>query len=315
MVRRDSPHAYELETWLVLPPLMFLLSSNLKYKTLPILSSRYSHCLHACLEKLWVLPVLATSCLRLNSRKPQAQLQHKLKMLFPSLTKTYHHDVYHAIDPLRPELSITGKNVLVTGGGEGIGAAFTSTFAAAGAANLIILGRKAETLNAMKSKVEGNTANKTKVHVFPADITDEKRINEVFEEVLRSIGAVDIYIANAGYLPNPGSIIDTSVEEFWRGFEINVKGAIVVAKAFLRSASANPILINITTVAACTRYSGPFGSYSGSKAGEGRLMDTIAVECPHVRVYNVHPGLIETAMAKKSGMTVSPFDSGKALSY
>ena len=43
-------------------------------------------------------------------------------------------------------------------------------------------------------------------------------------------------------------------------------------------------------------------------------MDAVAVECPHVRVYNVHPGFIETAMGKKSGILVSPFDSGKWLS-
>ena len=233
-------------------------------------------------------------------------------MLIPSFTKTYHHDVYPAIDAHRPQLSASGKTVLVTGAGQGIGAAITNNFALAGAANLVILGRNSETLNAVKSKVESGKDSTSKVHVYQADITDESRINQVFADVVNKIGPVDICIANAGYLPSPGPIAKCSVEEFWRGYEINVKGAFIVTKAFLRAASANPTLINISSGAALAQYAGPFSSYSGSKAGEVRLMDSVAAECPHVRVFNVQPGFIATAMGEKSGINVSPFDSGES---
>ena len=41
---------------------------------------------------------------------------------FTSFTKTWHNKPYASISPSRPELSAKGKNVVVTGGGTGIGA-------------------------------------------------------------------------------------------------------------------------------------------------------------------------------------------------
>ena len=106
----------------------------------------------------------------------------------PSFTKTFHHDTYPAIDPTRPELSAAGKIVVISGGGQGIGAANVKAFARAGAAHIAIFGRKGSTLNAVKSEVEAS--NKTRVHVYQADVTDEAAINHIFADVEQKLGKV-----------------------------------------------------------------------------------------------------------------------------
>jgi hypothetical protein len=57
-------------------------------------------------------------------------------------TKTWHSKPYPAISPTRPELSVAGKNIVVTGCGAGIGKAIAMSFAQAGASSITIHGRR-----------------------------------------------------------------------------------------------------------------------------------------------------------------------------
>ncbi|MCJ1393160.1 hypothetical protein MMC18_006032 [Xylographa bjoerkii] len=224
-------------------------------------------------------------------------------MEVPSLTEKFHHDVYPAIDPTRPELSATGKTVLITGGGTGIGAAITHAFAKAGAANIIILARRKETLESVKASIESTANNKSKVHLFSIDISNEDKMKEAFEDIVKNIGIIDVLVANAAYLNTPAFVKDVSVDDFWRGFEVNVKGLLITCQAFLRSASENPTFIMITSGAGLVRYFGPHSGYATSKAAGMRLMDCLAGDNSHVYVYSLHPGVVESDMATKSGVT------------
>ncbi|MCJ1403612.1 hypothetical protein MMC11_006835 [Xylographa trunciseda] len=224
-------------------------------------------------------------------------------MEIPSLTQKFHHDAYPAIDPTRAELSAAGKTVLITGGGTGIGAGITRAFAKAGAANVIILARRKEMLESVKASIESTENNKSKIHVFSVDISNEDKMKEVFEEVVKSIGKIDVLVANAAYLNTPGLVKDVSVDDFWRGFEVNVKGLLITCQAFLRSASENPTFIMITSGAGLIRYFGPASGYATSKVAGMRLMDYLAGDNPNVRVYALHPGVVESDMNVKSGVT------------
>ena len=227
-------------------------------------------------------------------------------MQISTYTKKFHHDTYPAIDPTRAELSAAGKVVLVTGGGQGIGAAIAKAFSQAKAADIIITGRKQDTLSTVKSSIEALPGNKSRVHTFVADISDERRMNNVFAEVVKSIGRVHVYVANAAYYPDSGRFTDVPVEELWRGFEINVKGLMIGAQAFLKSTALSDVaFINISSAAVHFRYFGSQGAYVASKIAATRLMDYIAEENPHLRVYNLQPGLLPTEMAAKTGIDPS----------
>src|SRR6201996_5652360 len=65
---------------------------------------------------------------------------------FTSFTKTYHSEPYASISPSRPELSAAGKNIIITGGGTGIGKSIATSFARAGASTIAILGRREDRL-------------------------------------------------------------------------------------------------------------------------------------------------------------------------
>ena len=226
-------------------------------------------------------------------------------MEVPSLTQKFHHDTYPAIDPTRPEVSAAGKNILITGGGTGIGAAITRAFAKAGASNIIILARRKEPLESVKASIESMAKTKSKVHVFSVDISNEESMKVVFEEVVKTVGNIDVLVANAAYLSTPALVKDVSVNDFWRGFEINVKGLLILCQAFLRSASENPTFIMITSGAGLVRYFGSSSGYATTKVAGMRLMDYLAGDNPHVHVYSLHPGIVESDMSVKSGMEIT----------
>jgi len=224
-------------------------------------------------------------------------------MSLVSPTKTYHHNVYDAINPTNPHLSVAGKTVLITGGGQGIGVSFAKAFSLAGAANIVLLGRKLNTLNETKAAVEALSTNKSKVYTFQADVTDKTAIDTTFAKVANEIGKIDIYIANAGYLASPAPAATASIDDLTTSLSINVTGNLIAAQAFLRHRADKATLVAINSGAATMYYIGPMPAYVASKAAAARLFDQIAAENPDVRVFNLQPGMIKSAMSEKAGMS------------
>ena len=74
-------------------------------------------------------------------------------MLGFKFTNTYHHSSYPAISPARPELSVAGKTVLITGGGRGLGTAIVEAFAQANAKHIFIVGRNTTTLQSIAEHI------------------------------------------------------------------------------------------------------------------------------------------------------------------
>ena len=134
---------------------------------------------------------------------------------FPSLTETWHNTSYDAISPTRPELSLTNKTVIVTGGGRGIGVDIARAFAAAGAAHIILIGRTQTTLSQSAEKIRKEFASVT-VSTYASDVADEDAIGKVAAEVKKW----DVLILNAGMLADPLPIEKSVVTNWWRSFEV-----------------------------------------------------------------------------------------------
>lgn len=229
-------------------------------------------------------------------------------MEFPSFTKTWHNDTYAAIDPTKASNSAAGKSIFITGGGAGVGRSISQSFASAGAATIAISGRRDEILQTAKKEIEASHP-KTRVLTFAADVVDDKAMKNAFA----SVGAkVDVLVHNAGYLPDPVAIATTDIDEWTKGFEVNVKGSFVVAQAFLKHAAADAVVIAATTGIAHLPAMNDYSSYSASKAAAIKVFDSVQMENPKLRVVNVHPGVIKSAMSHKSAEhgEVFPFDDG-----
>ena len=220
---------------------------------------------------------------------------------FPSFTKKWHTTAYGALDPTLPALLATGKNVVITGGGTGIGAATALRFAQAGASSISILGRRPSPLTSTKSFIQASIPT-AKIYTHVTDVTQKDSVTTTFKMIHESVGEIHVFVNNAGYASTPASIKDADSEDWWRGFEINIRGAFFATQAFLHFMAKDAVLINISSAVTHILY-GPNGSsYSASKEGAVRFFADVQLEHPEVRVVNLQPGTIETDMARKVGV-------------
>lgn len=235
---------------------------------------------------------------------------------FPAPVKTWHNNTYAAIDPHNPELSAKGKNVVITGGGSGIGPAIARAFAKAGASNIAIVGRTEKTLLVTKTKLEVEFKDLT-VFTAVADIANKSAIDKQFSAILDHVGPINILINNAGFLPNVASIREAEIEDWWAGYEINFKGSFVVTQAFLRSAAPDASLLNMTTSIAHLPAIPRMSGYAVSKTASARFFEYVQAENPEIQVINVHPGVIMTPMLQKTmdAGFVFPIDDSKPLCF
>ncbi|RDL41956.1 Uncharacterized protein BP5553_01935 [Venustampulla echinocandica] len=231
-------------------------------------------------------------------------------MAFPTYTKTFHTTTYPSISPTRKELSTAGKVILITGGGSGIGSRIAHAFAASGSTSIAILGRTETSLISTKESIEAQHPG-AKVMALVADIVDRTAVHAAFDEVKIILGPIDIVVSNAGHMPSGSSISTADVDEWFHGMEVNVKGNLILAQAFLANAAKKPVLINVSAAGVhIPALPVPLSAYVVSKAAVVKLVEYFAAENPGVRVMNVHPGAIDTGMAKRAkdaGLEL-PFD-------
>lgn len=114
----------------------------------------------------------------------------------------------------------TGRVVVVTGAGSGIGRACALGLLAAGY-RVALAGRKAETLAATASEA-GAAAGRALV--VPTDVTDPAAVNALFARVGEAFGRVDVLFNNAGVNAPPVALEDLAVDEWRRVIDTNLTG-------------------------------------------------------------------------------------------
>jgi NAD(P)-dependent dehydrogenase (short-subunit alcohol dehydrogenase family) len=142
--------------------------------------------------------------------------------------------------------SIQGKVILVTGGGQGLGAEIVKSLALDGA-TVIPVDVKAEKVQELAEKInlEGG---KAKAYVM--DVSDEKSIENVLQRVVSDIGKLDVIVNNAG-IDFTKSIEDLSIEEWDKVIKVNLRGPFVVSKlAMPHLVKTNGHIVNIVSTAA-----------------------------------------------------------------
>ena len=194
---------------------------------------------------------------------------------------------------------IEGKNALVTGGSQGIGAAASLELAREGA-NVCLTYRKHDT-EAKKYADEIREMGR-KAIAIKCDISSFSEAENDVKTAIDEFGGLDILVNNAGM--NWDGVSWKMSEEQWdRVIEVNLKGYFnftrQVAPIFKNQKYGK--IINITSI---NGMRGKFGqsNYSASKAGIIGFTKAVAKELGafNVNVNAVAPGLIETTMLKES---------------
>jgi NAD(P)-dependent dehydrogenase (short-subunit alcohol dehydrogenase family) len=207
-----------------------------------------------------------------------------------------------------------GKAVLVTGGGVGIGASIARSFAEANVAAIALAGR---TESSLKSTAEELTKSfpGVKVTYHIVDISSAGSVKSLFDSLTES---PDILINNAGFLSEPENFVVAQLDEWWKGFEVNVLGTAMITQSYLRHRASlsleskeqkEPgVVITINTFAAFNVRVPNLSAYIASKAALARVMELLAADVPEsvARFLSVNPGAVKTAMYDKSGLEGSP---------
>ncbi|KAK0117627.1 hypothetical protein ONS95_011959 [Cadophora gregata] len=219
---------------------------------------------------------------------------------FPSPTPTWHDNTYPSLSPSRPELSAKGKTVLITGGGSGIGARTALSFAEAGASRIALLGRRSQPLLSTKSSIQEQYPQ-VEISTFPTDITNQKAVHAAFASFLGSDGKLNILISNAGMVGTQDPIKAVDVDKFMEAVDLNLRGALNVAQAFLQYAAADAVVVETNSSAAHVNFSDKFGAYSVAKMALFRMWDFLGAAHPGLRVFHTQPGVVDTDINKESG--------------
>jgi NAD(P)-dependent dehydrogenase (short-subunit alcohol dehydrogenase family) len=203
---------------------------------------------------------------------------------------------------------VRGKVALVTGASSGLGENFARKLAAAGA-TVVVAARRMDRLQALAAEIAGDGG---KAHAVQLDVTDRASVQAAVNETVRTAGALDIVVNNAGIGESRPSI-DLTEEDWRRVLDTNLDGVWRVAqesaKAMLAGGKGGSI-INIASVLGL-RVAPQLLAYATAKAGVVQMTKALALEWARhkVRVNAIAPGYIETDMNRD----VLRSDAGQVL--
>ena len=183
------------------------------------------------------------------------------------------------------------RTALVTGASRGLGLALARGLAARGW-NLILTGRDAERLRAVRDEL----AARTHVAALAGDVTDAGH-RRALGILARGHAGLDAVINNAGALgPSPRpELLDYPLDALRAVLDANLVAPLGVLQAVRDALKPGARVVNVTSDAAVNAYAG-WGGYAASKAALERLSDVLAEENPELRVYWVDPGDLRTDM-------------------
>src|SRR4051794_19266589 len=196
---------------------------------------------------------------------------------------------------LLDRFSLRGKVAIVTGASSGLGVAFATGLAEAGA-DIAICARRVEKLEATREQVE---ALGRRCIAVPADVAEPEDCNKVVAETVEQLGKVDVLINNAGV----GTAVPATREapdDFRRVIDINLNGSYFMAQSCGRAMrDSGGSIVNIGSVLRSTTAMLPQAAYAASKAAIIGLTRDLAQQWTGrkgIRVNALAPGFFESEM-------------------
>lgn len=201
---------------------------------------------------------------------------------------------------------MTGRALLVTGGGRGIGAATARLAARQGWA--VAVNYTANSLAADEVvraiRADGGTAMSVQ-----ADVADEDQVLAMFAKIDAKLGRLHGLVNNAGVVDVTARVDEMSVARWRRMFDINVIGSMLCAREAVRRMSTKHggeggSIVNLSSAASRLGSAGQYVDYAAAKGAIDAFTIGLAREVggEGVRVNAVRPGLIETEIHASGGL-------------
>ena len=202
-------------------------------------------------------------------------------------------------DLIRQDLA--GKVVLVTGGGSGIGAAFSEAFGRYGAKVAVHAHKTGQRqLSALidRIKAAGGAAC-----LFKGDLSTGSACQDLIAEVTGHFGRLDVLINNAGSMVARHPLENVDDEFLDQVFNLNARSVVATSRAALPifTRQGGGCIINVSSISARTGGSPGSSVYSAAKAFVSTLTRSLARELAprHIRVNAIAPGTIDTAFHER----------------
>ena len=187
---------------------------------------------------------------------------------------------------------LKGKNIIVTGGGTGLGKSMATRFAELGA-NLVITSRREGVISEAAKELQKSGG---KVVAIPCDVRDPEKVEAMVEQTVKELGSVDILLNNAaGNFISPTE--NLSPNAFKTVIDIVLNGTFHCTQAAGKVMRKNKsgIILNIVTTYAWTG-SGYVVPSACAKAGVLAMTRSLAVEWAKygIRTVAIAPGPFPT---------------------
>ena len=188
---------------------------------------------------------------------------------------------------------------VITGGGRGIGAATALRLAAD--CHDLVLGYVRD-VGAAETTAERVRALGVSCLPVRCDVTDEHDVDRLFDAAAE-LGQVTGVVNNAGSTLHLGDLGDTPVEVVRRVIDVNLVGAILVARRAVRDLTAGGAIVNVSSAAATLGSPHEYVHYAAAKAGVDALTHGLAQEVAArgIRVNAVAPGIVRTDIHAAAG--------------
>jgi NAD(P)-dependent dehydrogenase (short-subunit alcohol dehydrogenase family) len=192
---------------------------------------------------------------------------------------------------------LNGRVAVVTGASSGLGVAFATALAEAGA-DVALGARRVDKLNDTSRLVEA--AGRAALAVA-TDVADPESCTALVAEAMERFGRVDILVNNAGV----GTAVPATREEpsaFRHVIDVNLNGCYWMAQACGRVMQPGSSIINISSVLGITTAGLPQAAYASSKAGLIGLTRDLAQQWTGrkgIRVNALAPGFFASEMTEQ----------------
>ncbi|ATY14340.1 ketoreductase [Amycolatopsis sp. AA4] len=202
------------------------------------------------------------------------------------------------------EEQFSGKAVIVTGGGTGIGQVTAHEFARQGA-NVLVVGRTAE-------RLAETAAGFPRIRPFAADLTSPGAAEQIVAAAVAEFGRIDVLVNNAGIV-DPAALGEIKPGAFDTVVATNLLAPVYLVQAAMPHLSETKgAVVNVTTAIGQRGWPMPGREfYAATKAALDSLTRSWAVQlAPRgIRVTAVAPGPVATEIYAREGLTA---DQAKA---
>lgn len=196
------------------------------------------------------------------------------------------------------------KVVIITGASSGIGRASALIFARNGW-TVIASGRNENELQNLRTDAH-DLPGKIKPHL--ADVLEHTQVDRMINETAEEFGRIDCLVNAAGIIKS-GTIENTTPDEWDKMMNINLRSVFYLMQRcipHLEQVKGN--IVNVSSVTGTRAFPGVL-AYCVSKAGLDQLTRCAALELAPkgIRVNAVNPGVVETNLHKRGGMSAEDY--------